>query len=173
QGRRWDRVCHGGILPFTRATFLTRQHPNHLRGAYGRADYDVRRSFNANYVWELPEKHLLRDHGWGSLLTGWQISGTMFARIGFPYTVFDPEESGNLAQNNYSGAIYAVPAGPLGSGPPCGEGAAFPLSPHPSLPPQFFVLADGSTNPIPNALFIQSTAATGFTPGNWPGPYCP
>ena len=172
-GHALDEISNGGFLPFTNATFLTPQNPNNLRGAYGPADYDVRHSFNANYIWELPVKHLLRDHGWDSLLTGWQISGTIFARTGFPYTVFDPEESGNLAQNNYSGAIYAVSAGPLGSGPPCGEGAAFPLSPHPCLPPQFFVLADGSTTPNPNALFIQSTCETGFNTGNLPGPSGP
>jgi hypothetical protein len=104
-GHALDENSNGGFLPFTNATFLTPQKPNNLRGAYGPADYDVRHSFNANYIWELPVKHLLRGHGWDSLLRGWQISGTIFARAGFPYIVFDPEESGNLAQNNYSGAI--------------------------------------------------------------------
>jgi hypothetical protein len=66
-----------------------------------------------------------------------------------------------------------VPAGPLGSGPPCGGGAAFPLALHPCLPAQFFVLADGSTTPNPNALFIQSTCETGFNTGNLPGPSGP
>jgi len=172
-GHALDEISNGGFLPFTSATLLTPQNPNNLRGAYGPADYDVRHSFNANYIWELPVKRLLHGHGWDSLFGGWQISGTIFARTGFPYTVFDPAESGNLAQNNYSGAIYAVPAGPLGSGPPCGEGSAFPLAPHPCLPPQFFVLADGSTTPNPNALFIQSTCETGFNTGNLPGPSGP
>src|SRR5207247_7291478 len=85
-GHALDEISNGGFLPFTNATFLTPQNPNNLRGAYGPADYDVRHSFNANYIWELPVKHLLRDHGWDSLLTGWQISGTIFARTGFPYT---------------------------------------------------------------------------------------
>jgi hypothetical protein len=169
-GHALDEISNGGFLPFTSATFLTPQNPNNLRGAYGPADYDVRHSFNANYVWQLPVQRLLHGHVWDSLLGGWQISGTIFARTGFPYTVFDPAESGTLAQNNYGGAIYAVPAGPLGSGAPCGEGAAFPLAPHPCLPPQSLVLADGSTTSNPNALFVQSTCETGFNTGNLPGP---
>jgi hypothetical protein len=162
-GHALDEVSNGGFLPFTNATFLTPQNPNNLRGAYGPADYDVRHSFNANYIWELPVKHLLRDHGWDSLLRGWQISGTIFARTGFPYTVFDPAESGNLAQNNYSGAVYAVPTRPLGSGPPCGEGAAFSLARSPCQIPQ--VMPDGAT-PNPNALFIQAGCETGFNNGS-------
>ena len=39
------------------------QDPNNLRGSYGAADYDVRHSINANYVWELPIKEALRGHG--------------------------------------------------------------------------------------------------------------
>jgi len=172
-GHTLDEISNGGFLTFTNATLLTPQNPNNLPGAYGPADYDVRHSFNANYVWELPVKHLLRGRGWDSLLSGWQVSGTIFARTGFPYTVFDPEESASLAHHNYSGAVYAVPAGPGGSQLPCGGGAAFPLASHPCLPPQFLVLADGSNSPNPNALFVQSTCETGFNTGNLPGPLGP
>ena len=69
------------------------QDPNHLRGSYGPAEYDVRHSFNANYVWELPVKAALGGHGPDVLVNGWQISGTIFARTGFPYTVIDNGES--------------------------------------------------------------------------------
>jgi len=169
-GHALDEISNGGFLPFTNATFLTLQNPNNLRGAYGPADYDVRHSFNASYVWELPLRQVLRHRGWDFILTGWQVSGTIFARTGFPYTVIDPAESGNLAQNNYSGAIYAVPAAPLGSGRPCGEGAAFPLAPTPCQIPQ--VLPDGVT-PNPKARFIQAGCETGFNTGNLgPFPNC-
>ena len=146
------------------------QDPNNLRGAYGPAEYDVRHSFNANYVWEVPVKAALRGHGPDYLVKGWQVSGTIFARTGFPYTVFDFAESASWCQNNYFGLLYAVPVRPLGSATSCGKGAAIPLAPHPCLPPQ--VLADGAT-PNPNALFVQSGCETGFNTGNLPGPSGP
>jgi hypothetical protein len=105
----------------------------------------------------------LRGHGSDYLVNGWQVSGTVFARTGFPYTVFDFLESGNLRRNNYFGFLYAVPTGPLGSGASCGEGAAIPAAPKPCLPPQ--LLADGMT-PSPGALFLQAGCETGFNTGN-------
>ena len=42
---------------------LSPQDPNHLRGSYGPADYDVRHSFNASYVWEVPVRAVLRGGG--------------------------------------------------------------------------------------------------------------
>jgi hypothetical protein len=161
-GHGFDEVSNGGLFIFTSASLQSPQDPKNLRGAYGPAEYDVRHSVNANYVWELPLKQVLRGHGWDPLLSGWQVSGTIFLRTGFPYTVLDFVESGKLTQNNYFGLIYAVPAGPLGSGPSCGEGAAAPLSPMPCQPPQ--VLANG--NPNPNASFIQAGCETGFNGGN-------
>ena len=63
---------------------------------------------------------------------------------------------------NYFGILYAVPAHPLGSNPPCGKGAAIPLAPHPCLPAE--ELPDGIT-PAPNAPFVQSGCETGFDTG--------
>ncbi|HWY59872.1 MAG TPA: carboxypeptidase regulatory-like domain-containing protein [Terriglobales bacterium] len=166
-----DEVSNGGFFTFSGngATSVIPQDPNNLRGSYGPAEYDVRHSFNANYVWEVPVKAALRRHGFGSLMKGWQVSGTIFARTGLPYTVFDNAESGFLQQNNYFGMIYAVPAGPLPSAIPCGEGAALPRSPHPCGPPQF--LPNGEPNP--SALFVQTGCETGFNAGNLPGPSGP
>jgi carboxypeptidase family protein len=150
----FDEVSNGGLFGFTFGSSLNAQVPNNLRDAYGPADYDVRHSLNASYVWELPVKAVSRGHGPDRLLKGWQVSGTIFARTGFPYTVFDFLESGNLAQNNYFGAIYAVPVGPLRTGTSCGEGAAFPLAPDPCQPPQ-----------TSNANFVQAGCETGFNAG--------
>ena len=157
----FDEVSNGGLFGFTFGSMLNAQIPNNLRDAYGPADYDVRHSLNASYIWEVPVKAALRGHGPDGLVKGWQVSGTIFARTAFPYTVFDFFESGNLAPNNYFGAIYAVPVGPLRSGASCGKGAAFPLAPNPCQPPQ--VLPDG--NPNPNARFVQAGCETGFNKG--------
>jgi hypothetical protein len=166
-GHALDEVSNGGFIPFTAGSSLSPQDPSNLRGAYGPAEYDVRHSMNANYVWELPLKSVLRGHGPNALLKGWQVSGTFFARTGFPYTVFDGAQSGNLQQNNYFGGIYAVPVGPLPKGSACGEKAAVNLNLHPCLPPQFLVQG-GSTIPNPSALFVQATCETDFNTGHLP-----
>jgi len=168
-GHAFDEASNGGVFSFTRGSALSAQDPNNLRGSYGPADYDVRHSFNASYVWELPLKAALGGHGSDYLVKGWQVSGTIFARTGLPYTVFDGIESSNLNQSNFFGPIYAVPVRPLSSGTSCGEGAAIALAPHPCQPPQ--VLVNGS--PSPNALFVQTGCETGFNTGTLPGPSGP
>jgi len=169
----FDEVSNGGIFAFTSGGSTTPQDPANLRGAYGPAEYDVRHSLSASYVWELPLKAALGGHGPDVLVKGWQISGTVFARTGFPYTVFDRVKSGRLQQQNYFGQIYAVPVGPLPPTGPCGERAAFTNPVQPCMPPQSFEMSDGSTQPNPRALFVQSNCETGFNTGNLPGPAGP
>ena len=169
-GRALDEVSNGGQIPFTTAGLLSPQDPNNLRGAYGSAEYDVRHSFNASYVWGLPVKAILEGHGSDYFVDGWQIAGTVFAHAGFPYTVVDVAESTGLADHNYFGLLYAVPAGTLPSGMACGKAAANPLDPQPCLPPQ--ILPNGDPNP--GALFVQTSCETGFNTGNlpWPSGIC-
>ena len=169
-GHALDEISNGGVIIYTGVTILSAQDPGNLRGNYGPADYDIRHSFNASYVWDVPVKAVLHGHGADFLLKGWQISGTIFARTGFPYTVVDPLESGNLVPNNYFGLLYAVPVAALGSPNSCGKDAAVPLVPSPCQPPQ--VLSDGTT-PNPNARFVQAGCETGFNTGNVPGPSGP
>lgn len=165
-GHAFDEVSNGGTAPFSnwaRQPFtVNSQDPNNLRGAYGPADYDVRHSFNANYVWDLPVKTALGGRGPNSLVDGWQVSGTIFMRTGLPYTVLDIFPPPGLIQKNYFSTLYAVPVRPLGSNPPCGKGAAIPLAPHPCLPTE--TLSDGIT-PGPNAPFVQPGCEIGFDVG--------
>jgi hypothetical protein len=72
---------------------------------YGNADYDTRHYLSANYVYELPK-------GPTAALKGWQLSGTLFARTGLPYTIADSGASGILGNFNYQSAAYANYAGP-------------------------------------------------------------
>jgi hypothetical protein len=168
-GHALDEVSNGGIGQFAFGSSVFPQDANNLRGSYGAADYDVRHSFNADYVWEIPVKEALRGRGPDHLVNGWQLSGTIFARTGFPYTVIDFAEAHNLVNNNFLGTIYAVPVAPLGPAGPCGKGAVIPSSPVPCQPAQ--VLGNGS--PSPGALFVQSGCETGFNTGNLPGPNGP
>jgi hypothetical protein len=168
-GHALDEVSNGGQAEFTAGSSVFPQNPFYLRGSYGPADYDVRHSLNANYVWQLPVKTVLRGRGLNYLLRGWQVSGTIFARTGFPYTVIDLAESDNLAHpNNFYGTIYAVPVAPLGGPHSCGAGAVIPPFPHPCWPPQVVTLPDGTTTPNPNADFVQTGCETGFNTGNVP-----
>lgn len=168
-GHALDEVSNGGNRPFTSGSSLMPQDANNLRGSYGAADYDARHSFNLNYVWKVPLKEAFRGHGPDSLAKGWQLSGTIFARTGFPYTVIDFAEASKLNNNNFFGTIYSVPLAPLGPAGPCGKGAVIPASPVLCQPAQ--VLGDGSPNP--GALFLQTSCETGFNMGNLPGPKGP
>jgi hypothetical protein len=162
-GHAFDEVSNGGIFSFTSTGLVNPQDPGNLRGAYGPAEYDVRHSLNASYVLELPVKAALRGRGSEYFVKGWQVSGTIFARTGLPYTAIDFAESNALAtNNNYFGLIYAVPVGPLPLPATCGEGAAVPLVPEPCQPSQ--VLANNSPNP--GALFVQTGCETGFSTGH-------
>jgi hypothetical protein len=161
-----DEVSNGGTGSFSNGARLpfsiTPQDPNNLRGAYGSADYDVRHSFNASYIWELPVNAVLGGRGPHSLVKGWQVSGTLFWRTGLPYTVLDIFPPPDLVRQNYSSLLYGVPVRPLGASPRCGRGAVFPPATHPCLPIE--TLPDWVT-PGPDALFVQAGCETGFDSG--------
>jgi hypothetical protein len=119
------------------------ENPQNLRQYnYGNADYDVRHYLNLNYVWELPLKRAFFGHGPNLLLNGWQVSGTLFARTGLPFTPFDGTEGGALAGTNYGapGIAAAVFATYVGGGygdcsspspnTPCLNTNAFTTSPN-------------------------------------------
>ena len=172
-GHALDEVSDGGQAQFAAGSSVFPQDPFHLRGSYGAADYDVRHSLNANYVWQLPVKTMLHGRGPDYLVKGWQVSGTIFARTGFPYTVIDLAEARDLARNNFYGTIYSVPVAPLGGSHSCEAGAVAPPFPHPCWPPQVVMLPDGTTTPNPNANFVQAGCETGSNTGNVPGPQGP
>ncbi len=173
-GHAFDELSNGGLSTFTLYA-QGPQNPNNLRDSYGPADYDVRHSFNANYVWELPLKAALGGHGPRSLVNGWQVSGTFFAHTGFPYTVVDHSMTTSLATRNYGGEIYAVPVGPLGAQPPCGGGAALTPAgaPQPCLPGELLFPPDGPPTVNPSALFVQPGCETDFNRGHLSGPKGP
>jgi hypothetical protein len=170
-GHALDEVSNGGQDEFTAGSSVFPQDPFHLRGSYGAADYDVRHSLNASYLWQLPVKTMLHGRGPDSLVRGWQVSGTIFARTGFPYTVIDLAESGNLAKKNFYGTIYSVPVAPISGSHSCGAGAVVPPFPQPCWPAQ--MRSDGSPNLGQMFLqmaaqFVQTGCETSFDTGNLP-----
>jgi hypothetical protein len=135
-GHSLDEVSNGGLNPFILNGYgnsiLNPINDNNLRSSYGNADYDVRQSFSANYVYEIPK-------GPTAFLKGWQLSGTVFARSGFPFTAVNTAASGELNGLGYGGQVFATYAGgsnyPHCSGPsgtldgginPCIPVASFP-----------------------------------------------
>jgi Carboxypeptidase regulatory-like domain len=122
-GHALDNVSNGGIFAFnneTNASILSPQDPSHPRANYGNADYDLRHSFNFNYVWPIPfassEHPVLHQ-----ILGGWTVAGTLYSHSGFPLTVIDGATEALLGQfNNSGGPVYANFLG--GPQPSCGVG---------------------------------------------------
>jgi hypothetical protein len=116
-GHALDEISNGGFNGFAGSSILNPANDQNIRAfSYGNADYDTRHSLNANYVYELPK-------GPTEFLKGWQLSGTVFWRTGFPWSATNSAVTGALAPLNYGGPAYANYNGPSGH-PVCrGPGA--------------------------------------------------
>ena len=105
----FDDVSNGGFNGFTSNSQLSLQNPFDRQANYGPADYDARHVINSNYVWEIPVRKALMGHGWAPLVDGWQVSGTVFWRTGFPFTVTDSAISAAGNNNGYFATVFPVP----------------------------------------------------------------
>jgi Carboxypeptidase regulatory-like domain len=114
-----DDISNGGMLQFSLDdSYLYQFNPAGLRVQnYSNADYDVRHSMSANYVWELPFK--TANGVLNQVIGGWTISGAFFARTGYPFTVTDGYPG--LLLGNALG-VTGIPAQWNGTGPTsCGR----------------------------------------------------
>jgi len=107
-GHALDEISNGGFNPFyapstgAGSSILNPASNQNLRQFnYGNADYDTRHSINANYVYEIPK-------GPTEFLKGWQLSGTVFWRTGFPFTVVNSAASGALSALGFGGPAFAT-----------------------------------------------------------------
>lgn len=86
-----DDVSNGGVLPFnlseTGGSQLGQLAPQGLSENYSNADYDVRHNLTASYIWDIPFKSSSRVVN--EIVGGWSISGTVFSRSGYPFSVLD------------------------------------------------------------------------------------
>ncbi len=111
-GHALDEISNGGILGFTPGSSISNQiNPYNLRNNYGNADYDVRHYLSGNYLYMLPH------FGGPKLLTdGWEISGTIFANSGTPFTpaanMADFGFGGNYDQGGGVTPLVAAPGTP-------------------------------------------------------------
>jgi hypothetical protein len=146
-GHALDELSNGGRLPFIANTNISETYPSNpfnIRGSmYGNADYDVRHNFTANYVWDNALRHMFK---WGPnvLFSGWTVSGDVFHRTGFPFTVLDTDVSGVF--QNYAGNVFAQVNGhPTGA---CGKSAVDT----PCFSASAFTAPTGFSNQSRNAL---------------------
>jgi hypothetical protein len=125
----FDDVSNGGDpnVFFSGTSVTSAVNPFNIHDNYGPSDYDVRNYFSTSYVWELPLRRALRGHGWTPLVDGWQVSGTIFARSGLPYSVVDGGLDGILSAQNFGGVVLPQFLG--GPTSHCGEGAATGVTP--------------------------------------------
>jgi hypothetical protein len=115
-GHANDDVSNGGIsaTPYnnsqTFGSVVWQLNPACLKcNNYGNADYDIRNSFNASYVWQMPYKfsNSFVNAAFGS----WQISENFFWRSGLPLTVID----GTTSIANYGGPTPNTVANVIGN----------------------------------------------------------
>lgn len=119
-GHALDDISNGGFSPFDRganSSIMVAQDPLHPLANYGNADYDVRHTFSATYLWTIPAP--FHQAFLTEVLGGWTVSGTFTAHSGFPYTVIDGGQASALNRfNNSGGVIFANFLG--GPQPSCG-----------------------------------------------------
>ena len=147
-----DELSNGGLFTYGDSLALNQLCPQSLRSCnYGSSDYDIRSSFNADYV-----VHPAHHFGHGFLdyaLGGWEWSGKMFWRGGLPFSVVDGNLNGGVV--NGTATVLGTPILP-GNAPGqngCGEGAAS--------------IGGTATKPCLNAAAFLDTSggtAPGFSP---------
>jgi len=104
----FDEISNGGNLPYSSTSLTYQINPLCLRCSnYGNADYDIRNSFNASYVWNTPFK--FSNKYANGAFGGWTLSQNFFARSALPLTALDA----TTGVNNYN-STAAFPAQVVG-----------------------------------------------------------
>jgi outer membrane receptor protein involved in Fe transport len=107
-----DEISNGGVLGYSATSATYALNPYNIKSNYGNADYDIRSSFNAQYVWNTPWKF---GSKWANFaFGGWTLSQNFFARSGLPLTVLDATSP--VGNYNYNSANTFLPAGVVGQG---------------------------------------------------------
>jgi hypothetical protein len=97
----WSHAFDIGLGSAQSRTVL---NPADLADSTGPADIDVRHYMDANYTWPIPLQKLIRSHSLSRVVEGWQVSGTIIARTGFPMNFTDTSLNTVLTADNYAGA---------------------------------------------------------------------
>jgi hypothetical protein len=93
-----DTCSNNCRLPFGITTVTSMRYQfNPYKLNYGDADYDVRHSFNANYVWMIPTK--FKGGVLKKTLGGWSVGGVFLAHTGFPFSVVNSSLRSTYTKN--------------------------------------------------------------------------
>jgi len=118
-----DELSNGGLFTYGDSLPLNQLCPQSLRQCnYGSSDYDIRNSFNADFVVH-PSYHFgnsFMNYAFG----GWEWSGKMFWRGGLPYSVIDGNLNGDIVNGTATVLAAPITGGNAPGQGPCGEGAA-------------------------------------------------
>jgi Carboxypeptidase regulatory-like domain/TonB-dependent Receptor Plug Domain len=102
-----DESSNGGVLPFSiYYSVLGQINPANLHDNYASSDYDARHQISGSYIYQLPFK--ASNRLLNLVVGGWQWSGTMFFRTGFPFSVFDSATVDTLTSQNLTGATVLL-----------------------------------------------------------------
>ncbi len=118
-----DTCSNACIEPFNALTAVSirYQMAPDIRVNYGDSDYDVRHSFNANYVWT--PKVSMKNGLAKAVLNGWTVAGTALFHSGYPFSVVNSGVRSAQGVGNLSGiatdVILADWMGTSGSYPSC------------------------------------------------------
>ncbi len=116
-----DDVSNGGVAnePFgildTDPSVTFAQNPHSIASNRGPSDYDVRHYVSANIVLTDAFRHAGFRYGPNRVFGGWTLTSNWFFRTGLPFTVIDNANLDTLLAYNYTGTIFASPAGTVGS----------------------------------------------------------
>jgi hypothetical protein len=104
-----DEISNGGLLPYgARGNIQGQLNPLSFRSNYGNADYDIRNTFNANYVWTDPYHF---GNRFANLLFGnWLFSENFIVRSGMPFSITDGTAVVGNVPNGFN--VLAQPTGP-------------------------------------------------------------
>jgi len=115
-----DEISNGSLLPSSTTAVQGQINPLNFRANnYGNADYDVRHSLNANYVWTEP--HHFNNRFVTGILGGWIFSQNFIVRSGLPYSIVD----GTASTQNGGTSTPAEVLGPAQQGCSTGTSACF------------------------------------------------
>jgi len=97
-----DELSNVPEEPFSVITsILTQINPYNLHAQYASGDNDARHQLSGSYIYQLPFKSEQRLVN--AAIGGWMVSGTMFYRSGFPFSIIDGGATAGLVGNNLGG----------------------------------------------------------------------
>jgi hypothetical protein len=115
-----DDVSNGGLAGFAGNSILSPVNPFDIRAYnWGNSDYDVRHYISASYVLDDVIRGAGFHRGSNLIFGGWTLSGTIFHRTGFPFSITDTVT--NLIGD--AGPVLAYSTTP--GRPACGASAVY------------------------------------------------